>query len=112
MTACVPGLLQFRYTSAKGFPLGEAGARSAADEGTGHASLAAGGPSSAPVCALGHLPPQGEGFWEAVFPGSPGQRADPPSASMAKRETKPRPPGQCPAAAPPSPAFRARRGSA
>ena len=43
-------------------PWGEAGARSAADEGPGHAGLAAGGPSSAPVCPLGHLPPLGEGF--------------------------------------------------
>ena len=45
----------------QGFPLGEADARSAADEGTGHTDRLAGGPSSVWPPAS-HLPPRGKAF--------------------------------------------------
>ena len=89
-------------------PWGEAGARSTADEGTITQVCQQAAPHP-PLCAhWGTFPQRGEGFWEAVFPGSPEQRADPPSAPTGVERAQQHPPSQRAAAG----SFRNRPGSA
>ena len=72
--------------------LGEGAERSEADEGktavyVGPLTLPEAFPSSAPVCALGHLPPQGEGLRAATWGRPYGYHPD-SAAGVNPRPTK------------------------